>query len=136
VNDYYPDFPLRFSKADILYEFTNDDVNYYNLKIEIEATYDNYFETFGILIKYFGGSEQVILFNNDHEILRYGENYNFSKQIKIKQTGYLNLRLGYYDEKDKLFYPEKLYPNRTDILIFLEKENKVYHHKETKYITH
>jgi len=130
----YPEFPLRFLEANIIYQFTHRGEDYYKIFIEIEATYDNYFETFGVLIKYFGGFEQVIIFNEDHEILRHGENYKFSKQMKIEQTGYINLRIGYYEEENKIFYPEALYPNRTDKLLFLESIDKVFLNHEVKYI--
>ncbi len=125
----YPDFPLRFRKADIIYQFTHDDNDYYKISIEIDAAYENYFNTFGVLLKYFGGYEEVIVFNEDQEILMLGENYNFSKQINIEETGYINLRLGYYDDENKIFYPEELFPNRTDKLIFIESTDKVYLNK-------
>ena len=127
ISEYsYPDFPLRFLDANIVYECSYEGEDYYKIILEVKAVYNNYFDKFGILIRSSSGAEQVIILNENEEILRLGDNYNFQKQIIIKETGYMNLRLGYYDDELKIFYPELLHPNKTDKLIFLGIPDRVY----------
>ena len=127
ISEYsFPEFPLRFLSANIFYEFTDRGKDYYKILIDVETVYNNYFNTFGVLIKHFNGREQVIVFNENNEFLRLGESFKFHKQIKIKETGYMNLRLGYYDDELEVFYPEDLYPERTDKMIFLGNPDRVY----------
>lgn len=126
ISEYsYPEFPLRFSSANIFYQFTDRGEDYYKIIIDVEAFYNNYFQKFGVLLKYFNGQEQVVLFNENNEFLSLGERFKFHKQIKIQETGYINLRLGYFDDELKVFYPEDHIPNRTDIMIFLGNPERV-----------
>lgn len=117
----YPYFPLRIVDASISYLFTDRETDYYNLDIQIEATYDNYFKQFAIIVDFGGIDEKLIIFNEHEDFLEEGSNYSFNQRIVMGYIGYKNLRIGYFDSKNNLFYPENFIPNKTDILVFVEK---------------
>lgn len=124
----YPVFPLKFSNAEINYLYTRNSRKYFGqknyffeLKFSIKLSYESYFHTFGILIKYANGNEKLLLFNRNNNILLVGGNYEFRRRIKINQFGYINVLLGFYDEFDGKFYEEQSIPNKNDLLVFVQK---------------
>ncbi len=127
ISEYpYPDFPLRFVNASIDYQYTYHNRDIYELSFIVKATYNNFFNQFGILLTNDQELEKVIFFNDEMDFLIQGKNYLFKKSIKLKTNGYVNIRLGYYDKESNIFYPEELLTNKTDKLIFIEKSNEVY----------
>ncbi len=124
----YSKFPLRFLSAETIYLHSVLDTNQngdeelldiYELNFSVKVRYENYYDTFGILLKYYDETEQLEIFNEDEDILVEDKIYSFSKDIVIKHSGYLNLRIGYYDSFNGKFHPEKFRLNKTDKLTFV-----------------
>lgn len=121
-----PNFPLRFEEAMIDYIFTLGDDDYFKITCIIKPTFGNYSEKFGIKLKCFSDVNFMIVFNNDQDILLQGDHYKFSNLIKNIPDGYLNMRLGYYNEDYNKFIPEPILVGKTDKLIYVEKGLSIY----------
>lgn len=122
----YPYFPLRFDNANIEYLFTDNELDYYNLNLSIEAKYGSFNEHFAIIVDFGGVEEKLLIFNDDEEFMEEGYTYSFSQRMKINYSGYKNLRIGYFDQVNKLFYPENFIPKKTGLLVYVEIDQKRY----------
>ena len=121
----YPDFPLRFSLANIKYKNTFLGEDIYELSFVVNTTHNDYFNKFGLLLTDHGGFEKILIFNEELDFLELGYDYKFNSLLCIENTGYLNLRLGYFDDNFNIIYPEEIIPNKTDRLIYIEKDVEV-----------
>lgn len=124
LQDVYPNFPLRFLNGNINYTFSYYDeylniIDVYALEFNIKLRQDNYFDLFGIRIN-FNDTNQLEIFNEEEELFTSDSIYLFSKDIEIFHTGYVNLRIGYFDKLEEIFYPEKLLEGKTDLLIYIK----------------
>ncbi|PIQ08059.1 MAG: hypothetical protein COW71_13835 [Ignavibacteriales bacterium CG18_big_fil_WC_8_21_14_2_50_31_20] len=80
---------------------------------------EEYWQEFGVLVKYPNGREQIVLFNEKESYLIPGRIYNFSKIVALEDLGNINLRIGFYDSFDDSFYPAVYSRNKTDLSIFI-----------------
>lgn len=126
----YPNFPLVFTKGEIIYLYTSEEfdntnvmqfLDIYKLKFTINVRNNDYLNTFAVLINYYDRTNHLEIFNEEESLLYWDNSYTFSRDIALSQSGYVNLRIGYYNSHDRLFYPEKNIPNKTDLLIYIER---------------
>jgi len=120
-DEIYPDFNMRFVYGSIQYDYTFGDKHYYKIEIMVQPIKDVYFEKFGILIKYFNFENDLLFFNEHEEMLYSDEQYEFSKVIDLEYSGFVNLRIGYYNNFDKTFYPARYLGNKTDLSIYVRE---------------
>jgi len=130
----YPHFPLRFVSANIDYLYSKKNnyessllgnkyrkplfINFFEVNISVLVT-EEYWQEFGVLVKYPNGREQIVLFNEKESYLIPGRIYNFSKIVALEDLGNINLRIGFYDSFDDSFYPAVYSRNKTDLSIFI-----------------
>ncbi|MFZ1290688.1 MAG: hypothetical protein WAR79_11400 [Melioribacteraceae bacterium] len=130
IEEVYPNFPLRFLNAEINYIYSKmneEDENYidiYEMRFEIKPKTDSYFSQFGIQIFSSNDYDYLQIFNQDEETLFQDSVYNFTSEIELEKDGYVNLRIGFYDKNDELFYPAIEIPHKTDLLIFVKNVNE------------
>lgn len=126
IDEVYPNFPLRFIEAEIsyIYSVQNDNdgklTDIYELNFRIKPKTDSYFSQFGIQIFSSNNYEYIQIFNEDENTLFQDSTYNFVSEIELEKSGYINLRIGFYDKNDEIFYPTIEIPNKTDLLIFVK----------------
>ncbi|MBK8946466.1 MAG: hypothetical protein IPM32_14520 [Ignavibacteriae bacterium] len=126
IDDVYPNFPLRFIEAEIsyIYSVKNEDdekyTDFYELNFSIKPKTDSYFSQFGIQIFSSNDYEYIQIFNEDENTLFQDSTYNFVSEIELEKSGYVNLRIGFYDKIEEIFYPAIEIPNKTDFLIFVK----------------
>jgi hypothetical protein len=130
LEDVYPNFPLRFISGGINYIYSFVDYpsqntkDVYELNFTIQPKSDDYFSAFGIVIIYSDSKEQLEVFNKKENLMYYDSCYTFTDEIILPQTGFINLRIGYYNLFNDLFYPEVEIPKKTDLLIYVNKPDK------------
>ncbi|MBK7106677.1 MAG: hypothetical protein IPH62_15495 [Ignavibacteriae bacterium] len=126
IDEVYPNFPLRLIDAEISYIYSvkndNDEklTDIYELNFSIKPKTDSYFSQFGIQIFSSNDYEYIQIFNDDENTLFQDSTYNFVSEIELEKSGYINLRIGFYDKNDEIFYPAIEIPNKTDLLIFVK----------------
>lgn len=120
-DEIYPDFSIKFINGNINYNYTSDDKHYYEIQIRVRTVNEIYFEKFGILIKYFNHQNDLLIFNEQEEMLFSEEQYEYSKVINLKHSGYVKLRIGFYNSFDKTFYPARYLGNKTELSIYVKE---------------
>lgn len=133
IEEVYPDFPLKFIDYQLsyLHTFKNKDKNelidVYEFNFNISPITDSYFSQFGIQLLITNEYEYIQIFNEDENILYKDSIYNFISEIKLERTGYIKIKIGYYDKTNKEFYHALEIPDKTELLIYIKNEyEKVY----------